>query len=419
MNLKYLLLLSVIIPSILCCQIHDDIKTVISISNKVIDGLEEVVDTALDYSKGPLSTLLHWGRYIPQAAAYIPYLEDAILNKCDDFTPQLTKILDGNLKIAQSVSRLREELLETLDHQFCYQQLAEHELKILGALKTWEMIIKEKDYNHKKQLETVFIDLCDNGSCQTSLDALVSSMRGSGLFGCDILDLMYKEDGSETRVDLSRNSAYLVTLVSSGMTMISYYYSLTTEYYDVKKIMEILHSEAFSDALQRVENVLKKPAFNSGALVSIPQLNSSYQCLKDKFSFLLVDLADGGAENWPTLKALSKVFTDIILNVREKTLQYTLPSNFSGTVWFRPNKKEKYLLNTLSTFNQTLGRRGVQFGIAGDPSLIGSFKTSALNELPFFTEGSIQSQSSQLAGSCSEWVDVCGQRVRKCKKVLN
>lgn len=80
----------------------------------------------------------------------------------------------------------------------------------------------------------VFMDECSNAKCDDATAAIASSLTGqSGLFGCDMLSVLYSGDVADGyyqgwRDQVTSKAAYLLTLVNLGVTAQSAYLTLET-----------------------------------------------------------------------------------------------------------------------------------------------------------------------------------------------
>lgn len=80
-----------------------------------------------------------------------------------------------------------------------------------------------------------FMDECGNAKCDDATAALAASITGnSGLFGCDMMQILYNGDVNGgyfvgQRDMVASKAAYLLTLVNLGITVQSAYLTLETE----------------------------------------------------------------------------------------------------------------------------------------------------------------------------------------------
>lgn len=78
------------------------------------------------------------------------------------------------------------------------------------------------------------MDECANAKCDDATAALAASITGnSGLFGCDMMDILYNGDVNGGyfvgwRDNVTSKAAYLLSLVNMGVTVQSAYITLET-----------------------------------------------------------------------------------------------------------------------------------------------------------------------------------------------
>ena len=78
-----------------------------------------------------------------------------------------------------------------------------------------------------------FIDSCKGGQCEDALQNLASSIDGNkGIFGCDLMEIIYNGDVNSNfyigwRDIVATKSAYILTLVTGGLNIVSAYRTMT------------------------------------------------------------------------------------------------------------------------------------------------------------------------------------------------
>jgi hypothetical protein len=78
------------------------------------------------------------------------------------------------------------------------------------------------------------LDECSGAQCADAVDNLISSINGSpGIFGCDLLDILYQGDVNSNyyvgwKDQVAAKTAYILSLISNGVTVQSAYTGLST-----------------------------------------------------------------------------------------------------------------------------------------------------------------------------------------------
>lgn len=89
----------------------------------------------------------------------------------------------------------------------------------------------------------VFMNECENNACADATDMILSSIGGdSGMFGCDMLNILENGDRNGNWLKCSRDlvatkSAYLYSLVLSGIMAHSTYVTIQSKDKDSWKVV--------------------------------------------------------------------------------------------------------------------------------------------------------------------------------------
>jgi len=110
-------------------------------------------------------------------------------------------------------------------------RLANFEMKIINAHRKLYNFNKFRNSPEKEQYKNSFMDACQNNMCADAVDNLVSSLDGNfGMLGCDMISILYNGDTRGEyhqgwRDIVTTKATYLLTLVNSGLTSQSAYFS--------------------------------------------------------------------------------------------------------------------------------------------------------------------------------------------------
>ena len=90
-----------------------------------------------------------------------------------------------------------------------------------------------KDPSLTQVYKSEFVDSCLGGQCEDAVQNLISSLDGnSGLFGCDLMQIIYQGDVNGHfymgyRDMVASRSAYILTLINVGINVVSTYRTMT------------------------------------------------------------------------------------------------------------------------------------------------------------------------------------------------
>lgn len=92
--------------------------------------------------------------------------------------------------------------------------------------------MQHRDENLADVYKADFLDECYGGQCDAAVANLFSSLDGNhGLFGCDLMQIFYEGDMKGDyyqgwRDEVQSKAAYVLTLITQGLTIVSTYNSL-------------------------------------------------------------------------------------------------------------------------------------------------------------------------------------------------
>jgi len=102
------------------------------------------------------------------------------------------------------------------------------------------------------------MDECNNAHCDDATAALAASITGnSGLFGCDMMEILYSGDVSAGyyigwRDNVTSKAAYLLSLVNMGVTVQSAYITIKTQNEAAYTVVQAEYGEVLKQAGQRI-----------------------------------------------------------------------------------------------------------------------------------------------------------------------
>ena len=112
----------------------------------------------------------------------------------------------------------------------CFSRLATFEQKLITAAdKLYLYMAHRNETDVADVYKQNFMDECLGGQCDDAIQNLVSSINGDpGLFGCDLMQIIYAGDVNGEyyqgwRDIVATKSAYVLTLISSGINIVSTY----------------------------------------------------------------------------------------------------------------------------------------------------------------------------------------------------
>jgi hypothetical protein len=129
-----------------------------------------------------------------------------------------------------------DKVLNAIQQEVCYSQYASYELTIIQATNKLNAYYAARNTSLENVYQASFIDECANAKCDDATAALAGAITGnSGLFGCDMLQILYNGDVNEGyfqgwRDQVTTKAAYLQTLVNLGVTAQSSYMTLITQH---------------------------------------------------------------------------------------------------------------------------------------------------------------------------------------------
>ena len=102
------------------------------------------------------------------------------------------------------------------------------------------------------------MDECNNANCDDATSALAASITGdSGLFGCDMMQILYSGDVSGGyfvgwRDNVTSKAAYLLSLVNMGVTVQSAYITIKTQNEAAYTVVQAEYGDILLKAGQRI-----------------------------------------------------------------------------------------------------------------------------------------------------------------------
>lgn len=117
-----------------------------------------------------------------------------------------------------------QEVLQEVKQQACYSRYAESEETIKGAVRIMNTLYQDRhDHELKKTARDELKRQCAGNACSKAADMILSSLDGdSGLFGCDMVELLREGDASGDwivgyRDMMAKRLGYLVSLANHGI----------------------------------------------------------------------------------------------------------------------------------------------------------------------------------------------------------
>ena len=126
------------------------------------------------------------------------------------------------------------KVLDAVQQDTCYAEYATYELTIVQAVSKLNAYYANIDSPVANVYLQSFMDECGNAKCDDATAALAASITGnSGLFGCDMMKILYNGDVNGgyfvgQRDMVTSKAAYLLPLVNLGITVQSAYLTLET-----------------------------------------------------------------------------------------------------------------------------------------------------------------------------------------------
>lgn len=137
------------------------------------------------------------------------------------------------------------KVLTAIHQETCYSQYAGYELTIIQAItkyNSWLAHSEDPDLG-PIYLQT-FMDECADASCDDATAALIGSLTGnSGLFGCDMLQILYAGDVEGGyfvgwRDQVANKAAYLLSLANMGVVVQSAFLTLETNSTEAWRVVQ-------------------------------------------------------------------------------------------------------------------------------------------------------------------------------------
>jgi|DEB19_MinimDraft_2_1074335.scaffolds.fasta_scaffold35344_1 hypothetical protein len=89
---------------------------------------------------------------------------------------------------------LFQKTLAAVEQDTCYTSLAEYESTILSANSKLNAYYASVGSSLEVTSLKFFTDTCANNKCGTATDMIASSISGSSLFHCDMMNILYYSD---------------------------------------------------------------------------------------------------------------------------------------------------------------------------------------------------------------------------------
>ena len=126
------------------------------------------------------------------------------------------------------------KVLAAVQQATCYSEYSSYELTIIMATQKLNAYLANQDSALADVYKQMLMDECANAKCDDATAAIAASITGNtGLFGCDMMQILYSGDVSGGyfvgwRDQVTSKAAYLLSLVNMGVTVQSAYLTLLT-----------------------------------------------------------------------------------------------------------------------------------------------------------------------------------------------
>lgn len=156
------------------------------------------------------------------------------------------------------------KVLDAIEQDVCYSQYSEYELIIQQAAYKLNAYFLNKGTSLEDIYLQEFLEECGNAQCDNAATALLGAITGnSGLFGCDMLEIMYNGDVNNGyyvgwRDQFTDKASYLLTLVNLGVTVQSSYITLESNNPDAWQVVQDQYGEGLATAGNRIKSFDQK-----------------------------------------------------------------------------------------------------------------------------------------------------------------
>ena len=209
------------------------------------------------------------------------------------------KILEELSNIEAQIDFLQQDMeyyfnkvLAAVHQETCYAEYAGYELTLIQAVSKYnDWLAHQDDPDIGNVYKQAFMDECANAKCDDATSALASSITGeSGLFGCDMMDILYSGDVQSGyfvgwRDNVAAKAGYLLSLVNMGVTVQSAYITLETDNDQAYRVVQEEYGDILLKAAKRITD------FDSKAV------NDWYQNAEINSSRILQLNADAGLDD--------------------------------------------------------------------------------------------------------------------------
>lgn len=198
-------------------------------------------------------------------------------------------------------------LFKGVKYETCKQRFAIYENRITAATAKLRVLSQNTDPALDAVYKQDLIDACANSDCEEAVHGLISALKGdTGLFGCDLLEILYQGPGFSGYVghktQIAQNSSYLMMLITSGMIVTAAYLSISTGRADAWKAVDNMYGESVREATQRIQDIL--------ALCDTESWNNAWTNAKS------ILIAKNGVSN----RDMSEAIWDMLKNVHPQWL---------------------------------------------------------------------------------------------------
>lgn len=152
------------------------------------------------------------------------------------------------------------KVLAAVHQDTCYAEYAGYELTIQQAVSKYNnWLAHQADPDLGPVYLQAFMDECSGSKCDDATAALASSLTGdSGLFGCDMLEILYSGDVQSGyfvgwRDNIAAKAAYLLSLVNMGVTVQSAFLTLETGSEHAHEVVQDQYGDILKKAGERIE----------------------------------------------------------------------------------------------------------------------------------------------------------------------
>ena len=166
--------------------------------------------------------------------------------------------------LQQDMEYYFNKVLDAIQQDTCYAEYAQYELTITQAAKKLNAYLANQDSDLADVYLQAFMDECDNAKCDDATAALAASITGnSGLFGCDMMAILYQGDVNGGyyvgwRDQVASKAAYLLSLVNTGVTVQSAYLTIETQNESAYRVVDSQYGDILLAAGDRIIEFDKK-----------------------------------------------------------------------------------------------------------------------------------------------------------------